>query len=104
MITTATFNRAYGWSGDPNCVLYRSDNVVIGPANQAYTWVAFAKEHSTAMVLRVSSQMPQRGSRKCGTLGGWFSEPPNKELGSSPSSEASRCGSRKSCYDKWVEL
>ena len=34
----------------------------------------------------------------------WFSEPPNKELGSSPSSEASRCGSRKSCYDKWVEL
>ena len=30
MITTATFNRAYGWSGDPNCVLYRSDNVVNG--------------------------------------------------------------------------
>jgi len=32
------------------------------------------------MVLRVSSPMLQRGSRKCGTLGAWFSEPPNKEL------------------------
>ena len=63
MITTAAFNRAYGWSGDPICVLYRSDNVVNGPASQPYTWVAFAKEHSTAMVLRLSSQMPQRGSR-----------------------------------------
>lgn len=81
MITTKAFNRAYGWPGDPNCVLYRSDNVVIGPANQAYTWVAFDKERSTAMVLRVSSQMPQRGSRKCGTLGSWFSEPPNREFG-----------------------
>ena len=39
------------------------------------------KEHCTAMVLRESSLMPQRGFRKCGTLGGWFSEPPNKELG-----------------------
>ena len=70
--------------------LYRSDNVVVGLASQAYTWVAFAKEHSTAMVLRLSSQMPQRDSRKCCTLGAWFSEPPNSELGSSPSSEASR--------------
>ena len=43
--------------------LYRSDNVVVGLASQAYTWVAFAKERCTAMVLRVSSQMPQRGSR-----------------------------------------
>ena len=25
--------------------------------------------------------MPKRGSRKCGKLGAWFSEPPNKELG-----------------------
>ena len=33
------------------------------------------------MVLRISSPMPQRGSRKCGILGGWFSEPLNKELG-----------------------
>ena len=80
MITTAAFNRAYGWSGDPNCVLYRSENVVIGSARQVYTWVAFAKEYCIAMVLRVSSQMLQCGSRKCGTLGAWFSEPPNNEL------------------------
>jgi hypothetical protein len=33
------------------------------------------------MVLRVSSAVPQRGFRKCGTLGEWLSEPPNKELG-----------------------
>jgi hypothetical protein len=57
MITLASFNRAYGWSGDPSCVLYRSENVVIGSARQVYTWVAFAKEYCIAMVLRVSSQM-----------------------------------------------
>jgi len=67
MITTATFNRAYGWSGDPNCVLYRSDDVVFGPESQAYAWVAFAKKHCTAMFLRLLSPMPQRGSRKGGT-------------------------------------
>jgi hypothetical protein len=33
------------------------------------------------MALRVFSPMPQRGSRKCGTLGAWFSERPKKELG-----------------------
>jgi hypothetical protein len=33
------------------------------------------------MVLRISSPMPQPGSRKCGTVGARFSEPPNKELG-----------------------
>jgi hypothetical protein len=80
MITTAAFNRAYGWSGDPICVLYRSENVVIGPANKAYTWVAFVKERSTAMVLRVSSPTPQRSCRKCGTFGAWFLEPPSNEL------------------------
>ena len=60
--------------------MYRAEHVVIRPANLAYVWVALAKEHCRAMVLRVSSPMPQRGSRKCGTLGEWFSEPPNKEL------------------------
>jgi hypothetical protein len=55
--------------------------MVVGPANHDYVWVAFAKEHCTAMVLLISSPMPQRGSRKCGTLGAWFSELPNKELG-----------------------
>jgi hypothetical protein len=68
MITTAALNRAYGWSGDPIWVLYRDEHLVIGPASHVFAWVVFAMEHFTAMVLRVSSPMPQRGSRKCGTL------------------------------------
>jgi hypothetical protein len=80
MITTATFNGAYGWSGDPNCVLYRSENVVIGLANHTFAWVAFAKEHCTAMVFgypaRCRSVVHGRGA-----LGAWVSEPPNNELG-----------------------
>jgi hypothetical protein len=44
--------------------VYRYEHVVIGPANHAYTSVAFAKEHCGAMVLLLSSPMPQRGSRK----------------------------------------
>jgi hypothetical protein len=32
------------------------------------------------MVLRVSSPMPQDGSRKGGTCEAWFSEPAKKEL------------------------
>jgi hypothetical protein len=82
MITTAALNRAYGWSGDPIWVLYRAEQVVIGPANHGYAWVDFAKDYCTAMGLRVSRPMPQRGFRKCGTLGAWLSEPPNKELAS----------------------
>jgi hypothetical protein len=38
------------------------------------------------MVLRLFSPMPQCGSRKGGTLGAWFSDPPNKELGIKSSS------------------
>lgn len=79
-LSTLAFNRAYGCFGHPIWVVYLTEQVVIGTANHAYVWVAFAKEHCTAMVLRISSPMLQRGSRKCGTLGAWFSEPPNKEL------------------------
>jgi hypothetical protein len=81
MITTAAFNRAYGWSGDPIWVAYRAEHLVIGPASHGHAWVDFAKDYCTAMGLQVFSAIPQRGSRKCGTLGAWFSEPPNKELG-----------------------
>jgi hypothetical protein len=74
------FIRAYGRSGYPIWVMHRTEHVVIGPANHAYVCVAFANEYCTPMALRISSAMQQRGSRKCGTLGAWFSEPPNKEL------------------------
>jgi len=77
---TLAFNRAYGWTDHPILVVYPAEHLVIGPANHAYFWVAFAKEHCTEMVLLISSPMPQRGSRKCGTLGAGFSEPPIKEL------------------------
>jgi hypothetical protein len=79
-LRTLDFKRAYGGSGHPIWNVYLAEHVVIGPANHAYSWVAFDKEHCTASVLRVSSPMPQRGSRKGGRLGVWFSEPPKKEL------------------------
>ena len=79
-LCTFSFNRAYRWSSHPILVVYPAEHVVIGPANHTFVWVAFANKHCTAMVLRISSSMAQRGSRKCGTLGAWFSEPPNKEL------------------------
>jgi len=74
------FNRAYGWTDHPILVVYPTEHVVIGPANHSHAWVASANEHCTAMVLLISSHMPQHCSRKCGTLGAWFSEPPIKEL------------------------
>ena len=79
-LRTLAFNRAYGWTDHPILVVYPTEHVVIGPANHSHAWVASANEHCTAMVLLISSPMPQRGSRKYGTLGAWFSEPPNKEL------------------------
>jgi hypothetical protein len=36
MITTAALNRAFGWSGDPIWVVYRAEQVVIGPANHVF--------------------------------------------------------------------
>ena len=60
--------------------MYRAEHVVAGPANHAHARIVFDKEHSTAIVLSVSSPMPQRGSRKGETFGAGFSEPPNKEL------------------------
>ena len=50
MISTAAFNRAYGRSGHRIWVAYRTEHVVIRPANHGHAWVAFAKEHCTAMV------------------------------------------------------
>ena len=60
------FNRANGWSGHLIWVVYRAEHVVVGPAGHTFVWVAFAKERCTALVLRLSSPMPQRGSRKMG--------------------------------------
>ena len=60
--------------------VYPGEQLVIGSVNYAYSWVAFDKEPCTAMILRVSSPMQQRGSRKGGILGAWFSEPPDKKL------------------------
>ncbi|MFM7518494.1 MAG: hypothetical protein ACKO3V_16280, partial [Pirellula sp.] len=79
-LRSLAFKRAYGGFGHPIWDVYLAEHVVIGPANHAYSWVAFDKEHCTASVVRVTSPMPQRGSRKGGRLGVWFSEPPNKEL------------------------
>ena len=78
-LRTLAFNRAYSWTDHPILVVYPAEHVVIGPANHSYVWVASAKEHCIAMALQISSPMPQLGSRKCGTLGAWFSEPPIKE-------------------------
>ena len=69
-----------GCSGQPISGVYRDEHVVIGPANLVYAWVALVKEHCTAMALRESTTMPQRGSRKGGTCRAWFSEPAKKKL------------------------
>jgi len=61
--------RANGCSGHPILGVYRLEHVVIGPAKRSYAWVAFAKEHCTAMGFRVSRPMLQRGSRKGGLAG-----------------------------------
>jgi hypothetical protein len=50
--------------------MYPGEQVVIGPVNHAYSWVAFDKEPCTAMILRVSSPMQQRGSREGGDTRG----------------------------------
>ena len=55
--------------------------MVIGSANHAYDFLITAKEQCTATVLLDSSLMSQSGSRKDEPVGAWFSEPPNKELG-----------------------
>ena len=60
--------------------VYPFEQLVIGPVNHAYSSVAFDKEPCTAMILRVSSPMQQRGSRKGGIRGAWLSVPPDKEL------------------------
>jgi hypothetical protein len=73
--------RANGCSGQPISGVYRYEHVVIGPANYSYAWVALVKEHCTAMALRESIPMPQRGSRNGGACGVWFSEPAKKEFG-----------------------
>jgi hypothetical protein len=57
---------ANGRSGHPISGVYPDEHVVNGPANYAYAWVALVKEHCTAMALRESTTIPQRGSRKGG--------------------------------------
>ena len=59
--------------------------MVIGTANPSYVWVSCTKERCTAMVLSISRPVLTRGSRKGGSLGGWFSEPPNTEFEGSTS-------------------
>jgi hypothetical protein len=66
--------------GRPACLVCDREEVVIGPANHCYTWVTSTKECYTTMVLRVSSSVPKCGLRKGGTLGAWFSEPPNTDF------------------------
>jgi hypothetical protein len=61
--------------------VYRDEHVVIGPANYAYAWVALVKDYFTAMVLMESIPMRQRGLRKGGACGAWFSEPGKIDLG-----------------------
>ena len=63
--------------GHPIRNLYRTKHVVIGPANHAYIWVAFAEKGCTAWVLRIYIPMPQGGLRKGGTFGAWLPDPPN---------------------------
>jgi hypothetical protein len=72
---------ANGRSGHPISGVYPDEHVVIGPANYAYAWLALVKEHCTAMALRESIPMLQRGSWKGGACGVWFSEPAKKKLG-----------------------
>lgn len=62
--------------------MYRDVYVVIEPASHGYAWVALVKEYFTAMVLRISSPMPQGGSWKGGTCEAWLSEPAKKDLAS----------------------
>ena len=72
--------------------MYRAEHVLIGPANHAHARIVFGKKQCTAMVLRVSSPMPQRGSRKGETFGAGFSEPHDKDLcGLGNANQHNRC-------------
>jgi hypothetical protein len=67
--------------GRPACLVCDREEVVIGATKHCYTWMNNTKECPTTMVLRVSSPVLKFGLRKGGTLGAWFSGPPNTELG-----------------------
>ena len=54
----------------------RREHVVIGTVNHALAFEAIAKEDSTAMALKQTGQVHQRGSRKGEGFGEWFTEPP----------------------------
>lgn len=56
--------------GQPSWFVCDREEVVIGPANHGYNWVTCTKERCTAMVLRKSSPMLKRGSRKGGCTRG----------------------------------
>ncbi len=53
--------------------MYRAEHVLIGPANHAYIRIAFGKEHTTAMVLRIkpdaAAWFTERGDIRGGVLG-----------------------------------
>jgi hypothetical protein len=49
-LRTLAYNRAGGVSGHPIRAVYRSEHVVIGPANHFYAWLNVVKESCTAMV------------------------------------------------------
>jgi hypothetical protein len=63
MATSTTLIEQIGQAGGIS-LMYLIELLVIGSVNHAYAWVFFAKEHCTAMVLRVFSPMPQRISRE----------------------------------------
>ena len=54
----------------------RREHVVIGTVNHALAFEAIVKEDCTAMALRETGQVHQRGSRKGEGSGEWFAEPP----------------------------
>jgi len=50
------------------------------PMLWVHFWVHLLRDTALQWFGGVTSPMPQGGSRKRGTFGAWFSEPPNKEL------------------------
>ena len=57
-------------AGRPSSFVCDREEVVIGLANHGYDWVTCTKERCTSMVLRKSSPMIKRGSRKGGCTRG----------------------------------
>ena len=71
------------WPSDLGCVSCRTRGYRTRKPRLCLGSLRQGAQHRN--VFRVLSPMPQGGSRKCGTLGAWFSEPPSKELGATES-------------------